>query len=146
MRNYVLVAIGGGIGSLLRFEVAQWFDRFHSWPPLAILFINVSGCFMISFLHFISDPAGRIYLGPKSRLFLLVGFCGGYTTFSSFSLLSLQAIHQQRWLDVWGNILLSHLLCLGACWLGYALSAPCGVLLSRALGSLPRKGIRAQRD
>jgi CrcB protein len=145
MRNQVLVAIGGGIGSLLRFEVGEWFALFHPWHPLATLVINVSGCFLISILHFVSDPSGRIYLGPKSRLFLLVGFCGGYTTFSSFSLLSLQAIHQQQWLDVWANILLSHLLCLVAVWLGYILSTPVGFALAKTSHYLRRKRVAQMR-
>jgi CrcB protein len=149
MRNYALVAMGGAIGSLSRFAVGEWLALFHPWPPLATLIINVSGCFTISFLHFVSDPSGRIYLGPKSRLFLLVGFCGGYTTFSTFSLLSLQAIHQGKWPDVWANILLSHLLCLGAAWLGYVLSTPFGMSLARAVHYLRRKRIlrgRLQND
>jgi CrcB protein len=145
MRNYVLIAIGGGIGSLLRFGVGEWFAPFHSWPPLATLLINVSGCFLISFLHFVSDPSGRIYLGPKSRLFLLVGFCGGYTTFSSFSLLSFQAIHRQQWLDVWANILLSHLLCLVAVWLGYVVSTPFGLSLAKTSRYLRRKRVAGMR-
>jgi fluoride exporter len=145
MRNRVLVAIGGGIGSLLRFAVGGWFAPFHPWQPLATLVINVSGCFLISILHFVSDPSGRIYLGPESRLFLLVGFCGGYTTFSSFSLLSLQAIHQQQWLDVWANILLSHLLCLVAVWLGYVLSTPFGFALAKSSHYLRRKRVARMR-
>jgi CrcB protein len=139
MRNSVLVAIGGGIGSLFRYEAGRWFALFHPWPPFATLVINVSGCFIISILHFVSDPSGRIYLRPRTRLFLLVGFCGGYTTFSTFSLLSLQAIHQHKWLDAWANILLSHVLCLVAAWLGYILSTPLGVSLVKTSRFLRRK-------
>jgi fluoride exporter len=79
---------GGGIGSLMRFTIALWVSSMPVSTPLAILIINVTGCFAISFLNFVSDPSGDIYLGPRSRLFLLIGVCGGYTTFSSFSLIS----------------------------------------------------------
>jgi fluoride exporter len=124
MRKYVLVAIGGGMGSLLRFGITQWMAPMALWAPLSILIVNISGCFLISFLNFVSDPSGDIYLGPRSRLFLLVGVCGGYTTFSSFSLLSFNAARHGILFDLWLNIGLSHLLCLVSVWLGAIVAAP----------------------
>jgi len=134
MRKYVLVAIGGGIGSLLRFGITQWMAPMALWAPLSILIVNISGCFLISFLNFVSDPSGDIYLGPRSRLFLLVGVCGGYTTFSSFSLLSFNAARHGILLDVWLNIGLSHVLCLVSVWLGAIVAAP----FPRALRGIAR--------
>ena len=113
-----MVAIGGGLGSLLRFAIDQWIAPMPVWSPLSILLINVSGCFLISFLNFVSDPAGEIYLGPNSRVFLMVGVCGGYTTFSTFSLISFNALRHDAVIDLWLNIGLSHVLCLLAIWFG----------------------------
>ena len=124
MRRYGLVAIGGGIGSLLRFGISEWMGPMGVWTPLPLLIVNVSGCFIISFLNFVSDPAGEFYLGPRSRLFLMVGFCGGYTTFSTFSLLSFDAVRQSRLFDLWLNIGLSHALCLLGVWFGYRIGGP----------------------
>jgi fluoride exporter len=124
MRRYFLVAIGGGIGSLMRFAIAQWVFSMSKWAPLSILIINVSGCFAISFLNFVADPSGAIFLGPRSRLFLLVGVCGGYTTFSSFSLISFVAARNGAFADLWLNIGLSHILCLISVWVGAIVAAP----------------------
>jgi fluoride exporter len=124
MRRYLLVALGGGIGSLMRYAVAQSISSMLVWTPLAILIVNVSGCFVISFLHFVSDPSGDIFLGPRSRLFFLVGLCGGYTTFSSFSLISFTAARHGTMIDLWLNIGLSNVLCLFSVWIGAVVAAP----------------------
>ena len=124
MRRYWLVALGGGIGTLMRFEIPEWVATMRLWAPLAVLAINVSGCFLISFPNFVSDPSGDIYLRPRSRLFLMFSFCGGYTTFSSFSLLSFDALRHADFLDLWLNVGLSHTLCLLGIGLGYLIARP----------------------
>jgi fluoride exporter len=120
MRRYFLVATGGGIGTLCRFGISEIGSLLHFSTLAAILFINVTGCFLISLLHFLSDPSGRIYFRPNQRLFLLAGLCGGYTTFSSFSLISFLAASRGSSIELWANILLSHFLCLVSVFLGAA--------------------------
>src|SRR4029077_8540622 len=136
-RRYWLVAIGGGIGTLMRFGISEWINGMGLWNPLAILIINVSGCFLISFLSFVSDPSGEFYLGPRSRIFLLVGLCGGYTTFSAFSLLSFDSVRHSRFTDLWLNIGFSHLFCLLGVWLGYRIGMPFPRIIAR-IGRLLR--------
>jgi fluoride exporter len=133
MRKYFLLSIGGGVGSLMRFAITEWMSRFVVWTPLAILIVNVTGCFAISFLNFVSDPSGEIYLGPRSRVFLLVGVCGGYTTFSSFSLISFNAARHGALVDLSLNMGLSQVLCLFGIWMGAMIAIPFPHALRAAL-------------
>lgn len=87
----LLVAIGGGIGSVTRYLVGGWFaSRFGPAFPYGTFVINVTGSFIIGlFLAFAQE---RVSLSPYWRLFFAVGFLGGYTTFSSFEYESIRLL------------------------------------------------------
>jgi CrcB protein len=120
-RQYLLVGIAGGIGTLCRYGVSEWLHA--SWLPFATLVINLTGSLLIGFLQALAKPESRFYLGPNARLVLMTGFCGGYTTFSTFSLLSLYSARNGKWTDLVLNIAASHLFGLGAVFMGYFASS-----------------------
>ncbi len=80
------------------------------------------GSFIIGFFATLTGPDGRVFAGSDARQFVMVGLCGGYTTFSSFSLQTLNLARDGQWLYAGANITLSVVLCLFAVWLGHALA------------------------
>jgi CrcB protein len=111
--------LGGALGSVARFWlnglVSLQFDTF----PAGTLIINITGSFLIAFFGTLTDPDGRWLVSPNARIFFMTGVCGGYTTFSSFSLQTLTLARDGEWLYAGLNVLLSVALCLFAAWLGY---------------------------
>ena len=118
------VALGGAAGSLARYWMAELFAAFGmSAIPWATLAANVSGSFLIGLIAALTGPDGRVLVAPDVRLFWMVGVCGGYTTFSSFSLQTLTLAQRGEWGKAGLNVALSVVLCLLAVWLGYLAAA-----------------------
>ena len=123
MLNYLLVAAGGALGSVSRFWASGALaNRYGQSFPWGTLFVNVSGSFIIGFFATLTAPEGRWLVGPSGRNFFMSGFCGGYTTFSSFSWQTVDLVQKGNWAAAAANILLSVLLCLAATWLGWKLA------------------------
>ena len=122
MLNLLLIFIGAGLGGALRFEITQWFNVvLNPYFPYPTLFINVTGCFLIGALFIL------IFDWLKScsealRALVLIGFLGGYTTFSTFSLETLHLIEQAQYGYASANIFLTFFLCLGATRIGIFLA------------------------
>jgi fluoride exporter len=112
-QTYFLVAVGGAIGTASRYWlsgiVANAFGQTFPWGTLII---NVTGSFVIGFFATLTGPDGRFLVGGGTRQFVMVGLCGGYTTFSSFSLQTLNLVNDGEWLYAGGNVLGSVSLCL----------------------------------
>lgn len=116
MMAYLYVATGGAVGSVARYWMVGAIDaRINVIFPWGTLAVNVLGSLVIGIL------AGMQGVTDSARLFLMVGICGGFTTFSSFSLQTLGLIREGLLLRAGGNIVLSVLLCLLATWAGLAL-------------------------
>ena len=117
------VALGGAIGSLGRYWcsglVARWVGETFPWGTL---FVNVVGSFLIGLIFTITGPDGRVLISTGPRQFMLVGVMGGFTTFSSFSLQTLNLMQDGEWLWAAGNIAISVSLCLLGVWLGHSLA------------------------
>jgi CrcB protein len=123
MLNYLLVGVGSAIGGIARYWASGLIaNRYGLSFPWGTLFVNVSGSFLIGFFATLTAPEGRWLVGPSGRNFFMTGICGGYTTFSSFSLQTLTLAQEEEWLYVCGNAGMSVVFCLMAVWLGHALA------------------------
>ncbi len=123
---YLWVAIGGALGSVGRFWLNGIMSgKFGETFPWGTLVVNVTGSFVIGIIAALAIPEGR--MDSQSRAFatqfLMIGICGGYTTFSSFSLQTLNLLRDREWLYACGNVILSVVLCMIAVWLGYLLGS-----------------------
>jgi CrcB protein len=117
--TYLWIALGGALGSVARFGLSSLVAaRFGDLFPWGTLIVNVSGCFVIGFFAVLTGPDGRVMVAPDLRQFVMVGVCGGYTTFSSFSLQTLTLIRSGDVLRGGGNVLASMVACLVAVWIG----------------------------
>jgi CrcB protein len=117
---YLWVALGGALGSVARYACGGAVTQFAGGAfPFGTIVVNVSGSLLIGVLAALSVPDGRILLPPSARLFTMTGICGGYTTFSGFSLETFNLMRDREWLQAGANVVLSVALCLIAVWLGY---------------------------
>ena len=116
-KTILIVGMGGFLGSVARYLTQLLVERLlHSTFPWGTFAANMAGCFIIGLVYAISERGGL--LSPEWRIFLTVGFCGGFTTFSSFAFNNLVMLNEKSYLQFSGNIFLSVFLGLTAVYLG----------------------------
>ena len=120
---YALVAAGGALGTMARYFVSSAALPLSKHLPWGTLIVNVLGSFAIGFFGTLTLANGRFPWPEPWRMFVMVGFCGGFTTFSSFSLQTLDLLRGGAAGRACLNIGLSLALCLGAVALGHALAS-----------------------
>ena len=122
--TYLWIALGGALGSVARYAgsnlAATWLGGGFPWGTLIV---NVLGSLLIGFFAALTGPGGRLYVSSDLRLFVMVGICGGYTTFSSFSLQTLDLLRDGAVARAGLNVVGSVTLCLLAVWVGYLAAA-----------------------
>jgi CrcB protein len=122
--NFILISLGAIVGANLRFlisrDTARWLGPIF---PYGTLFINIAGSFIVGF--FMIWTTERVLADPRWRLLVVVGFCGGFTTFSSYAYETMAYFEQGQWLLLVTNVVASNLLCL--------LGALAGMGLARVL-------------
>jgi fluoride exporter len=124
MITYLWIALGGALGSVARYGASSLVaESIGQTFPWGTLLVNVSGSFVIGFFASLTGPDGRVLVAPDMRQFVMVGICGGYTTFSSFSLQTLTLVQDGEVMRAGLNVVASVILCLTAVWLGHVAAA-----------------------
>ncbi|MEO3470425.1 fluoride efflux transporter CrcB [Roseomonas sp. CAU 1739] len=122
-RIYLAIAIGGAIGSVARhLSGVAALELFGTALPLGTLAVNVAGSFVIGLYATLTGPDGRIFATPAMRQGVMGGFCGGFTTFSLFSLETIRLLEVGQWALATGYVLVSAATWLPAVWLGHRLA------------------------
>lgn len=119
---YACVAAGGVLGSLARY-IASLIIPVISVFPWPTLFVNITGSFIIGFYSTMTGPDGRLFASTWQRQFVMTGICGGYTTFSAFSLETVRLLQAGQDLTAFAYIATSVVAWLSAVWLGHALAS-----------------------
>lgn len=121
MMGFVWVTVGGGIGAAARYALSAWVQTITGYAfPWGTLLVNVVGSFIIGLVMVLSLERGIV--SPEMRLLLTTGFCGGLTTFSTFSYETLALLRGEQWLWAGANTLGNLLLCFAATGLGMLLA------------------------
>jgi fluoride exporter len=124
---YLWIAIGSALGGVARYACSRTVAlRYGETFPWGTLSVNVIGSLVIGFVAALSGPDSRVMISPNARTFLMVGLCGGFTTFSSFSLQTLELFRNRDFGEAFGNILLSVAACMAAVAIGYIAGAALG--------------------
>lgn len=119
MKHVLAIAMGGALGSVLRFWVSNWVTGMLGRGfPYGTLLVNVSGSLLMGFLYIVLIE--KFNASTEWRALLLIGLLGGFTTFSSFSMETFNLIEAGEILKALGNVILSVSVCLAATWLGVA--------------------------
>ncbi len=117
---YLWVALGSALGGIARYWCSGITARLIGESfPWGTLIVNVAGSLVIGIFAALSAAESRVLIPSEARIFVMVGLCGGYTTFSSFSLQTFALMQDGEWLAVAPNIGLSVGACIAAVWLGY---------------------------
>lgn len=121
MNDILVISIGAIVGANARWIISRYAARVLGPTfPYGTLFINVTGSFIVGF--FMIWATERVLLDPRWRLLIVVGFCGAFTTFSSFAFETMSYFEQGQWLLMFTNFASNNLLCLGAALAGMALA------------------------
>jgi fluoride exporter len=119
--NFVVVALGAVFGANLRYIISRYAAKVLGPVfPYGTLIINVAGSFIVGW--FVIWSTERVLLDPRWRLLVVVGFCGGFTTFSSYAFESMAYFEQGQWRLMVINIVANNLLCLLAAVAGMAVA------------------------
>ena len=119
--TYLWIALGAVVGASARYFISGYIARtFSADFPYGTLFINVSGSLVLGF--FLVLASERMLLDPRWRLLIAIGFCGSYTTFSSYAFETFAYLEQGQWLLMAVNIAMSNLLCLAGVVAGAAIA------------------------
>ena len=120
---YLSIGVGSALGGAARYGCGLLAAAL--WPvafPWMTIVINIIGSFVIGLFATITGPDGRLLVGTLGRQFVMVGLCGGYTTFSAFSLETYDLLRAGRALTAGANAVLSLAFCLIAVWLGHRIA------------------------
>lgn len=121
--TYLAVMAGGAAGVGARMFISNWIaHHFGQAFPWGTLIVNVCGCFIIGLFTGLTGPDGVVMTSPLTRQVVAIGVLGGFTTYSSFSLQSINLLAEGEVLYGLGNIFLTLLFCLAGTWIGLTLA------------------------
>ena len=121
MRDFVIVSIGAIVGANARWIISRYAAKLLGPVfPYGTLIINIAGSLIVGF--FIIWTSERVLVDPRWRLLIVVGFCGAFTTFSSYAFETMAYFEQGQWALMVANVLSNNLLCLGAVLAGMVLA------------------------